>query len=79
MTKEELGIENKQLKDTLNVFFKVVIVNGKQYMPGYPLCAGCPNLIIGRGWECWYRRHTTECEYPDELVLAALKGKNENN
>lgn len=75
MNKTELEQENKKLKEVLDVFFKVVVVNGKQYRPGYPLCSGCPNLTIARGWECWYKPHTTECEYPEELEFSATKDK----
>lgn len=48
--------------------FKVVVIDGVEYTPGYPLCSGCDELTIARGWECFYDRETTECKYPDSLV-----------
>ena len=68
---EQLQKENEQLKENLEVFFKVVEVNGKQYRPSQKLCGGCPHITIARGWECYYKRHTPECEYPQELERAA--------
>lgn len=49
---------------------KVVIIDGKTYIPGYPQCQGCENLAVGNGWECIYKEETTECEYPESLVKA---------
>ena len=64
---EELKHQNADLMAALDVFFKVVVVEGQEYKPGLPLCAGCPHLTIARGWECFYKPLTTECKYPDEL------------
>ena len=58
--------------EALEVFFKVVVVDGKQYRPGYPLCAGCEELTIARGMECFYKKQTPECKYPDEIIKEAL-------
>lgn len=69
---DDLDAKNAALVEALEVFFKVVIVDGKQYRPGYPLCAGCDELTIARGWECFYKPQTTECKYPDSLKKAAL-------
>ena len=68
---DPLHQENEQLKKNLEVFFKVVEVNGKQYRPSQSLCGGCPHITVARGWECYYKRHTTECESPQELERAA--------
>ena len=62
-----LQAENERLRETLNEFFKVVIVNGKTYRPGIELCSGCPHITISRGWECFYKRDTTECAYPEKM------------
>lgn len=67
------GDENDEyntLMEALDIFFKVIVVDGEQYRPGYPLCAGCPELTIARGWECFYKPQTTECKYPDQLLKA---------
>jgi hypothetical protein len=56
-----------ELEASLDAFFKVVVIDDKQYVPGHPLCAGCEELTLARGWECYYKPHTTECKYPDEL------------
>ena len=68
----ELQQQNAELVKALEVFFKVVVVDEQDYRPGLPLCAGCPHLTIARGWECFYKPHTTECKYPDLLQKAAL-------
>ena len=60
--------QNASLVEALDVFFKVIVVDGEQYRPGYPLCEGCDELTIARGWECFYKPHTTECKYPDGVV-----------
>ena len=62
------------LKPTpLEVFFKVVLINGNQYRPSLELCGGCPHLTAARGWECYYKRQTTECAYPTELEERAAE------
>ena len=71
-TVERLERENSALVVALDVFFKVVVVDGKQYRPGYPFCEGCDELTIARGWECFYKIQTTECKYPDSLKAKAL-------
>ena len=72
-----LQAQNAELLDALEVFFKVVVVDDGEYKPGLPLCAGCDELTIARGWECFYKPHTTECKYPEELMKAAkVKGTN---
>ena len=68
---DQLQRENELYRYTLEQFFKVVEVNGKQYRPSQKLCGGCPHITIARGWECYYKRHTTECEYPQKLERAA--------
>ena len=69
---EALKQQNADLVAALDVFFKVVVVEGQEYRPGLPLCAGCEELTIARGFECFYKRQTTECKYPDLLQKAAL-------
>jgi len=64
--------ENDRLRETLDKFFKVVEIAGKQYRPSIKACGGCPHITIARGWECYYKRDTTECAYPDQF-LAALE------
>ena len=70
---EILEEENRILRATLGVFFKVIVVDGKQYCPGHPLCAGCEHLTVARGWECYYKPQTVECAYPDDLRKATNK------
>ena len=71
--------ENRILKATLGVFFKVIVVDDKQYRPGRPLCAGCEHLTVARGWECYYKPLTVECAYPDSLKTETLKDVNETD
>ena len=66
----ELQAENEKLRKTLNDFFKVIEIGGKQYSPSIKACGGCPHITIARGWECYYKRDTTECEYPKEFIAA---------
>ena len=57
----------ERLTAALDVFFKVVVVDEQEYKPCLDLCAGCEELTIARGWECFYKPLTTECKYPDEI------------
>ena len=41
--------------------------NGLKFTPGYPLCQGCENLTVASGWECFFKKDTEECEYPDDM------------
>ena len=54
----------------MNESFKIVVIDGIEYRPGFPLCAGCPELTVARGWECYYKRNTQECKFPEELKRA---------
>ena len=71
-TIEMLEEENHILKATLGVFFKVIVVDDKQYKPSLELCSGCEHLTVSRGWECFYNPLTTECAYPDDLKTHTL-------
>ena len=64
---ETLQKKINELESTLKVFFKVIVVNGKQYKPGFELCGGCEMLTAARGFECYFERTTTNCKYPDKL------------
>jgi hypothetical protein len=72
---DELEKQNADLMAALDVFFKVVVVDGQEYKPGLSLCAGCEELTIARGWECFYKPLTTECKYPDELQSTDKRAK----
>lgn len=51
---------------------KTIAIHGKEYEPGYPLCAGCPHLTLGGGWHCCYKPNTSECAYPDKLIAKSI-------
>ncbi len=69
---EVLEEENRILKATLGVFFKVIVVDGKQYRPSIGLCRGCEHITMARGWECYFKPMTIECEYPDDIRAQAV-------
>ena len=73
----ELQLEIQQLEYTLRTFKKIVVIDGMEYMPGYPLCQGCDELTLARGWECYYKRTTTECKYPEDVLRAVKEAQNE--
>ena len=69
---EDIQEENRILKQILGIFIKVVVVDGTQYRPTWPLGAGGEHLRLARGWECHFQPTTTKCEYPESLKDAAL-------